>query len=292
MSFHLSDRHLSFWEYLSALCVLVAVYVISNALVMGFVVGEDIEAFSQRLGSTVAFALLMFPWCVVCLAFFPVVKLLLNVNWRSMITSREKVDARRSFIAFVGWFALCTLSFCVTINDAIVFNFQPLTFSFLLLVSLIVLPLQCLAEELLFRSFLLKWIGRRMPIKAVQILLSGIIFGTLHASNPEVDALGFLAMLYYICTGILLGFVAVKDQGIELTFGFHLANNLFASLVLSKEWSLFQTDALYIDHNPPSFSFFDFMWTFALQLLFVLGCYLFSWRNSKADCGSSVVHDS
>ena len=41
------------------------------------------------------------------------------------------------------------------------------------------------------------------------------------------------------------------DEGLELALGFHATNNLFGALLMSSEWSAFQTDAILIFTGQP-----------------------------------------
>jgi hypothetical protein len=57
--------------------------------------------------------------------------------------------------------------------------------------------------------------------------------------------MGFGVMVFYIGTGLLLGVMTLMDEGMELALGFHLGNNLMASILLTSEFSALQTDALF-----------------------------------------------
>lgn len=77
------------------------------------------------------------------------------------------------------------------------------------------------------------------------LLITSIIFGLLHTANPEVAELGFGVMVFYIGTGLLLGIMTLMDDSVELALGFHLGNNLMASILITSEFSALQTDALF-----------------------------------------------
>ena len=42
------------------------------------------------------------------------------------------------------------------------------------------------------------------------------------------------------------------DEGLELALGFHAANNLIASLLLTADWTAFQTNSILKDVSDPS----------------------------------------
>jgi hypothetical protein len=59
-------------------------------------------------------------------------------------------------------------------------------------------------------------------------------------------------LVYYIGTGLLLGIVTLMDEGMELALGFHAANNLVGALLISSDWSAFQTNSIFKDISEPS----------------------------------------
>lgn len=42
------------------------------------------------------------------------------------------------------------------------------------------------------------------------------------------------------------------DEGMELALGFHAANNLIGALLVTSDWSVFQTHSLFKDTSEPS----------------------------------------
>ena len=77
----------------------------------------------------------------------------------------------------------------------------------------------------------------------------------MHIANPEVGKLGYIIMVYYIGTGFFLGIITLMDEGMELTLGFHAANNLVGALLVTADWTAFQTDSILKDISEPSASF-------------------------------------
>ena len=41
------------------------------------------------------------------------------------------------------------------------------------------------------------------------------------------------------------------DNGIELSLGFHAANNLIGALLITADWTVFQTNSILIDKSEP-----------------------------------------
>jgi len=59
-------------------------------------------------------------------------------------------------------------------------------------------------------------------------------------------------MVYYIGTGLFLGVITLMDDGLELALGFHAANNLFTALLVTADWTAFQTHSILKDLSDPS----------------------------------------
>jgi membrane protease YdiL (CAAX protease family) len=134
-------------------------------------------------------------------------------------------------------------------NFQLVFNAQK--FFTLFLLSIILLPLQTSSEELIFRGYILQGIKKRTGSILSAILISGLMFGMMHIANPEIAKIGYHILIYYIIVGVVLGAIAFYDSGLELSLGFHAANNLITALLITADWQAFQTDAIIVDSNPP-----------------------------------------
>jgi hypothetical protein len=76
--------------------------------------------------------------------------------------------------------------------------------------------------------------------------------------------------------------MALMDDGLELSMGYHAINNIFASLILTNEWQAFQTDALFMDHAKPTFGWDALLTIILIQplLLFVFAK-IYKWKNWK-----------
>jgi hypothetical protein len=83
-------------------------------------------------------------------------------------------------------------------------------------------------------------------------MMTSIIFGSMHILNPEVEKMGYVIMVYYIGTGLFLGVITLMDEGMELALGFHAANNLVGALLVTSDWSVFQTHSIFKDMSEPS----------------------------------------
>ena len=114
------------------------------------------------------------------------------------------------------------------------------------------LPFQTSAEELVFRGYLMQGLGVLAKNRWFPLIITSVAFGLLHGMNPEVAILGWGIMVFYIGTGLLYGISTLMDEGTELALGLHAANNVLAAIYVTTDWTVFQTDALYIDTSEPS----------------------------------------
>ena len=70
------------------------------------------------------------------------------------------------------------------------------------------------------------------------------------------------------------------DEGTELSLGLHAINNIVAAFFVTTNWTVFQTDALYVDTSEPSVGWEMF---FPVLVLYPLMLFIFSkkygWKN-------------
>ncbi len=166
----------------------------------------------------------------------------------SITTTRKSIDLKRFFFSFGLIVFLTLVTFGVTyFNDHsnMVWNFHPVKFLLLFIVSIVLFPFQIGFEEFLFRGYLMQQIGILAKNRWMPLLVTSVIFGLFHSANPEVAEMGFGVMVFYIGTGFLLGIMTLMDEGLELSLGFHLGNNLMAALLITSDFSALQTDALF-----------------------------------------------
>jgi hypothetical protein len=179
---------------------------------------------------------------------FVLVYFLNERNILTLTTSREKVDFKRILFSFGLIVVISVIGFAVSYysdSSDIIWNFHPTKFFILLAISLLLFPFQIGLEEYLFRGYLMQQIGIVVKNRWFPLLFTSTVFGLFHSANPEVAEMGFGVMIFYIGTGLLLGIMTLMDDSLELALGFHLGNNLMASLLLTSDFSALQTDALF-----------------------------------------------
>lgn len=182
-------------------------------------------------------------------ALFLVVKVLHKRSVLTIITSYKKIRWQRIFFAFSLWLLLSgiieIISYTVNPQDYI-FSLDINLFIPLLIISLLLLPFQTSFEEIFIRGYLMQGFGLIGFYRIVPIIITSLIFGALHIANPEIENFGMpIMMAFYISFGLVLGIIAVMDDGLELPLGIHAANNIYASVIVSYSGGALQTNALF-----------------------------------------------
>ena len=167
----------------------------------------------------------------------------------SIITGFEIIRWNRYFFSFGIWAVLIlvlTLVSYLTSPEEIELRFDAGNFFILLVVAIIFIPIQTATEELIFRGYLMQGFGLAFKNGIMPLIITSVLFGLMHASNPEAKAHGLLIMMpYYIFFGAFLGVLTLLDEGTELAMGIHCANNLMSSLLVCSKNSVLQTDAIF-----------------------------------------------
>jgi membrane protease YdiL (CAAX protease family) len=123
-------------------------------------------------------------------------------------------------------------------------------------------------------------LGVLVKNKWVPLLITSVCFGLLHGANPEVQKLGSILMVFYIGTGFFYGITTLMDEGTELSLGLHAANNMIAAFLVTTDWMVFQTDALFIDTSEPSVTWEMFIPVFVLYpLILWMFSKKYGWNN-------------
>jgi len=282
-----------FWRYIIGILIVIASLFLGQIPLLTALIlelGTDTLTMKENemmnvLDSNYFFFLLLLSYAVALGAVIFAAKKVHGQTLRSLTTSRNKIDWSRFWFAFglVSIFILLT-----TIGDYYSnpqdyqWNFELIPFLILLVVAVIFVPLQTSFEEYFFRAYLMQGIGVLGRNRWLPLIITSVIFGGLHFFNPEVTKLGNIIMIYYIGTGFMLGIMALMDEGIELSLGFHAANNLLTALLVTADWTAFQTNSIFKDISEPSAG-----WDVLIPVLVVYPIFLFimakkyKWSNWK-----------
>ncbi|MBP6180790.1 CPBP family intramembrane glutamic endopeptidase [Flavobacterium sp.] len=213
---------------------------------------EDVTTFFEP---NLTLFLILSSFVFAMIGIYLAIKYIHNQTILSITTSRSKVDWSRVLFSFSVWSIftiLSTLAFYFSNPSDFVINFKPIPFVILVIIGTLLIPIQTSTEEYIFRGYLMQGFANLAKNKWFPLIMTSIIFGTMHISNPEVSKIGNIVLVYYIGTGLLLGIITLMDEGIELAIGFHAANNLVSALLVTSDWSAFQTHSIFKDISQPS----------------------------------------
>jgi membrane protease YdiL (CAAX protease family) len=222
-----------------------------------------------------------------------------NLHYRSILsltTARNKIDYKRILFSFSLVVFITVSLFIATYfmdNSNIVWNFNPLKFGVLFLISVLLFPCQIGLEEYLFRGYLMQQIGIIVKNRWFPLVFTSILFGLFHSANPEVAKMGYGVMVFYIGTGLLLGIMTLMDESLELALGFHLGNNMMAALLITSDYSAIHTDAVfkYSGVENPADVLNEMIISIAIVYPIILYIFAkrYNWTNWKAKLTGKVL---
>ena len=200
----------------------------------------------------------MMPFVIGLVLLFLWVKYVQKESLVRFTTSRNKIDWKRFFFSFFLWGGFQCGIIAISYFNApenYVLNFDLSKFIVFLGLAVFLIPFQTSFEEYLFRGHIMQGLGVVVKNKWFPLLFTSLTFGLMHIGNPEINKLGNIVLLYYIGTGFFLGIITLMDEGLELALGFHLSNNLIMALLVTANWTAFQTHSVLKDVSEPSAGF-------------------------------------
>lgn len=282
-----------FWKYLLGSFILFCASLVGQ---LPFIFGVYIKSYKEKipypntyeatvgfLDSNLALFLMLVSFVFVFFQLYALVRFFHKQSFLQLITSRNSIDWHRVFFSFSIWAGITIISTVVVYilypEDFIV-QFDWIPFLLLFVIGLLLFPFQIGSEELIFRGYLMQGFGNLAKNKWFPLLMTSLIFGLLHIYNPEVDKMGYSILIYYIGTGLFLGIITLMDEGMELALGFHFANNFIAALLVTSDWTAFQTHSILKSTSDPSV-FFDIILPISIifPILVVLFAKKYHWTN-------------
>lgn len=223
------------------------------------------------------------------IGFLIVIKYLHNQSFVSVTTSRKSIDYKRvltsfSVISLILFFY--TISSFYALPDEYIIQFNLNDFLILLLIAVIFIPIQTSLEEYVFRGYLMQGFGVLAKNKWVPLFLTSFLFGMLHYYNPEIMKLGSILLVHYIATGLFLGIITLMDEGMELALGFHAGNNLIIALMVTSDWTVFQTSSIFKYIGEPNAIY---MSLFSTVIIYPLLLFYFSKKYNWTDWKDKLI---
>lgn len=257
------------WKFLILPSVLLAYFVWSYAALQAAPQSTEelIQDMVNRFGSNTVFAMNLIPLAIMLFGLWFWTAVIHPQSIVSLTTARRSIDWSRIVFGFTIWGSITAVVILVPIvfsPEDFQWNFQPDKFLVLTLIAVLLVPLQTSFEEYFFRGHMMQGIGILSRSRAVAWVLTSLVFGLMHLANPEVDKVGLGIMFYYVGTGLFLGLITLLDDGLELALGFHAANNIVGALLVTADWTAFQTHSLWKSTAEPELG-----WDILIPLLVI-----------------------
>lgn len=243
---------------------------------------NDMDFTKIGLSQNTGLVLILMMFIFAMLGLWIGVRYLHKLPFKSLITPKTRINWGKVVFGFALWFGLTALF------EAMVYFMHPENYTLnldigkwlvLFVISFLLIPIQSSWEELVMRGYLMPGLGLWLNNKWIPLIITSLIFALLHGMNPEVEKYGIGIMAtYYIGAGLFLGIITVMDDSLELALGVHAATNIFASLFMTFDGSVLQTDAVFrVKAMNPYWMTGMF---FICAAIFYLICYKkYNWRS-------------
>lgn len=230
------------WRYLVGICVIATAWLVGGNIAYVLVL-------LLPLGTVTEFVAVNASVLMLLVGVITAVMLLHRRSWRTLVTPRQSLDWSRMAEGAVVWGALALA--CAVVENLLypgryAWSLDLQRWLPFLLAALLLTPLQCFAEELVFRGYLVQALGRWLKHPLALAVLGSVIFTVPHLYNPEVAAYGLAIMAAnYFVMGLFLASVALRDGRLELAIGAHAGNNLLLAVFVNYEDSVFRTESVF-----------------------------------------------
>ena len=156
-------------------------------------------------------------------------------SFSSYSSSRGGFDFGLFFKLFVGALVCFGIPLTVTtlLTEEYTGNIRFTVFG--LILCIILVPLQCCAEEYIFRGLAMQTFGSWIKIPVIPIILQTVLFALVHPYN-------ILGVVGVAILGIGLGVCVYLTYGLEASCAGHIVNNLAAFLFSGFGFGAIQSD--------------------------------------------------
>jgi uncharacterized protein len=248
------------------------------------------------LEPNVTLFLVLFSFVTTLIGIFFVIRFFHRQTILEVTTGRKKVDLSRILFSFSIWsiFTIISTLIIYFINpENFTMNFKPIPFLILSIIGVLMIPIQTSTEEYVFRGYLLQGFANLSKNKWFPLMMTSVIFGTMHILNPEVQKMGYIILVFYIGTGLFLGIITLMDDGMELALGFHAANNLISALLVTSDWSVFKTHSILKDISEPTAGVDVLVPVFVIfPILLFIFSKKYNWSNWKENLTGNIITEN
>lgn len=217
------------------------------------------------------------------------VRFLHKRSFKTLVTPQPKIAWRRMMLSAGLWFLISAVGDVVTslwiTPGNYRWSFNAASFIPFAILAVILIPIQTSTEELVFRGYLMQAFSLLTKRPWIPLVLSAILFASLHSANPEIAAYGFGWMIpFYLGMGLILGWITLYTGGLEASLGVHIANNLYAGLIVTFPSSAIVSPALFTIHTyDPKLA----LGTFVVSALLYLASFI--WLNGREPQAKDTV---
>ena len=233
----------------------------SLPLLSAAMAGGGMDMFTATIAlSPVAYGLMLFSFIGAFVAAFLVQRFVHYRTFLSLVTAAARVRWMRIVWVWLltwGVYALTVWVSVTFMGAEISSNPERSRMVPFVIATLLFIPIQCAAEELIFRGYLNQALGRFIPSAFIVFALTSTLFGVMHLANPEVGEAAskgdfWIAAASYIVFGFIFCILVWIDNGLESAIGLHIGNNAWAAIFVNAETSVLPVPGLYIAPNPES----------------------------------------
>ena len=293
-----SFRLKGFWYYILGSFLIILFNTFAQIPLLSFASWDSITPDSNPMdifndiSKNLRFFLLLLTFVLTVPGILLVVNKLHDLPIMSIISKRKKIDYNRILFAFTIAGTIISLSVLIGYYlspENYELNFKLKEFLILTIIAILFVPIQTSVEEIVFRGYLMQGFGHWLNSRFMALFLTSTIFGFLHFFNPEINKLGNSFIILYIISSFTFGIMTLMDERLELAMGFHAGNNLFIALLLTADWTVFNTDSLLIDISDPKIGLTDFIAPLILYpLILLIFSKRYSWSNWKQKLISKI----
>lgn len=216
------------------------------------------------------------------IAFLISIKKIHHKTLTSVLTGYDKFRFNRFWFAFAIWSVLVGIATLVEyfLNpQEFTFNFDLSGFLIGLILLVIFMPIQSGFEEVFFRGYLMQGLSLITKNGITPLIITSLLFGAAHMSNPEVKEYGWAMMLsYYVFFALFMGAITLIDEGLELAIGIHTANNIMASILVSSDHSVIKTYSI-LEEKSTTVGADILIWFLCALVAVIVFKFKYRWNN-------------
>jgi uncharacterized protein len=234
----------AWWRYLLGVFTIAFFWLVLGYVPYLLMIGAGLES-----GPLMEFVAVNFSIFMMLAGLAVTVKLLHRRPLMSLVAPDMRLDWRRVARGAGVWLVIAAT---VVLLEHLLFpgryylSFNPGPFVMFMVAVLVLTPIQCAAEELVFRGYAVQAFGLLTRRPMAIATASSLVFTLPHLLNPEVHQHGMLIMAAnYFAIGMVLATVTLRDGRIELAIGLHTVNNVFLALIANYEGSALMTESIF-----------------------------------------------